>query len=851
MAEGGNLPIHALIEDEDEYDGPFEEWKFEGEEAGKLGHFCERNLMEIANNLSCQISRIPKDGLAKTLSIKCRKKLKKKVEKSIKAMNEVINSLDSKKFTFSRDNSRKLSDYLSSSERLKGPICYIPDIANNCVEIVGKSYEEVSKAEHQLKVYLGEIKTTGRRRLGRQISDSANSTVLSSSANFSKSFDDVVSSSSFGGDYKDTKSKNRVKGFAQTFSGAMFSRNNVSLPSDFHFEIKLKNKFVLKVNNTSIINLEVDVIVNAANNNMMHGGGVAKVISRAAGWRLDRESQDYVLNHGNVAVGENIITTAGNLTQYKAVIHAVGPIWHEYRNKTDCLDALSECVYNILETCRQNSYGTVAMPAISAGIYAVPKQLCADMYVEAAARFSKNLKQGECPRELHIVDIDTSILKFVEASAKKWEKEPQSVNPRVTLPKFLETNPHLAGSSSSNKVDDVRGHRVHSHGGGETRSNLDGDLLDERDRSRSQRHTGDTPKDKATSQNKHDLKNPLKKKGEEQFRWGGKAQVYDFGGKITVKIFKGDITKAKNMDAIVSCIDKYFINVSLVAMAIEKAGGPEYKKKFERMRIKYRTFANYGSILKCKGGTLGVHHVMHVVMNKILDVSYEEMKYYSGHICMVLNKADMWNYQKLVIPMFGTGLVQTRPEKMKACCVAMLKGIDDYLMESLGKGKVTEIHLVNNDEWVCKTLVDVYNEGVNTTCEYGKSYSEPGRGDLNKGTERGGMSMSQYNSVAYQHTRQDRKESHEFKEPYDRHLGRNQFENDARGRQSEGKHLENSSASVRCQRGASSNVYRADFSECESEDEPDYELYDTDETRKPNPPKSEPKPTGNLKIIEN
>jgi poly [ADP-ribose] polymerase 9 len=102
-----------------------------------------------------------------------------------------------------------------------------------------------------------------------------------------------------------------------------------SSTDDFRFETKLNGGMLLKVYKASITSLNVDAIVNAANDTMMHGGGVARVISQAAGYDLDRESRQYIERHGQLGVAKNIVTTAGRLP-YKAVIHAVGPMWHDY-----------------------------------------------------------------------------------------------------------------------------------------------------------------------------------------------------------------------------------------------------------------------------------------------------------------------------------------------------------------------------------------------------------------------------------------------------------------------------------------------------------------------------------------
>ncbi|XP_053388562.1 protein mono-ADP-ribosyltransferase PARP14-like [Mercenaria mercenaria] len=86
----------------------------------------------------------------------------------------------------------------------------------------------------------------------------------------------------------------------------------------------------IKVYSADILSsLPVDCIVNAANINLAHGGGVAKAIAKAGGKDLTQEGHDYLKSHGKLKVGEACYTKAGQLP-YKLVIHAVGPCWSDY-----------------------------------------------------------------------------------------------------------------------------------------------------------------------------------------------------------------------------------------------------------------------------------------------------------------------------------------------------------------------------------------------------------------------------------------------------------------------------------------------------------------------------------------
>ena len=79
----------------------------------------------------------------------------------------------------------------------------------------------------------------------------------------------------------------------------------------------------------------VDAIVNAANGHLAHGGGVAGIISRAAGPALQRSPIAWFAEHGPFPTGAAVVTTAGKLP-FKGVIHAVGPRQGEGDEEASC-----------------------------------------------------------------------------------------------------------------------------------------------------------------------------------------------------------------------------------------------------------------------------------------------------------------------------------------------------------------------------------------------------------------------------------------------------------------------------------------------------------------------------------
>lgn len=164
------------------------------------------------------------------------------------------------------------------------------------------------------------------------------------------------------------------------------------------FQAQISDSTAFEVVQGNLLEEPVDAIVNAANGHLAHGGGVAAVISRAAGPALQQDSDRIVRERGPLPTGSAVVTTAGRLP-FKGVIHAIGPQWGEGEEEAKLVRALGAAF-----TCaRERRWNSVSFPAVSSGIFAVPLDICARAYL-ASARDAALSKVRLCLRDQPVID---------------------------------------------------------------------------------------------------------------------------------------------------------------------------------------------------------------------------------------------------------------------------------------------------------------------------------------------------------------------------------------------------------------------------------------------------------------
>lgn len=120
-----------------------------------------------------------------------------------------------------------------------------------------------------------------------------------------------------------------------------------------------------------------EAIVNAANEWLQHGGGVAGAIRRQGGEVIQQESDAWVQEHGPVYPGSAAITGGGRLAA-GYVIHAVGPVWGSGNDE----QKLARAVYSALSLAESRQLKSIAIPGISSGIFGGPKAICARIIIQ-------------------------------------------------------------------------------------------------------------------------------------------------------------------------------------------------------------------------------------------------------------------------------------------------------------------------------------------------------------------------------------------------------------------------------------------------------------------------------------
>lgn len=165
----------------------------------------------------------------------------------------------------------------------------------------------------------------------------------------------------------------------------------------------------IRVIQGDITRLEVDAIVNAANNNLEGGGGVDGAIHRIAGPELLKECQTL----GGCPTGDAKMTKGYRLPA-RHVIHTVGPVWQDGNH--DEAELLAACYRNSLKLAEKNKFITVSFPAISCGVYGFPIDQAADIAIRETINF---LAQNSTMKRVVFVCFDDEVKRAMDTQLNR------------------------------------------------------------------------------------------------------------------------------------------------------------------------------------------------------------------------------------------------------------------------------------------------------------------------------------------------------------------------------------------------------------------------------------------------
>ncbi|NXY07931.1 PAR14 polymerase, partial [Pteruthius melanotis] len=197
-----------------------------------------------------------------------------------------------------------------------------------------------------------------------------------------------------------------------------------------------RGETVVALYEADLCNYPVDVVVNASNENLKHIGGLADALSRAAGPALQEECDELVRKHGNLQPGCAVITGAGKLP-CKNVIHAVGPRWNE-KESQKCVWLLKKTEKKCLQLAEIYNHRSIALPAISGGIFGFPLELCTHSIVLSIKETLEESSVNSTLKEVHLVALAQD---NIQAFSKAFRKVLSDSSPSSGSPHQASTAP--------------------------------------------------------------------------------------------------------------------------------------------------------------------------------------------------------------------------------------------------------------------------------------------------------------------------------------------------------------------------------------------------------------------------
>ncbi|XP_072243280.1 protein mono-ADP-ribosyltransferase PARP14-like [Leuresthes tenuis] len=386
---------------------------------------------------------------------------------------------------------------------------------------------------------------------------------------------------------------------------------------------------LISVSKVDICSFHVDAVVNAANEELQHIGGLALALLKAAGPQLQRASNDYTAKHGNLRPGDAIVTDAFNLP-CKHVVHAVGPRYSGNDKQTSIM-RLRTAVKESLSQAAVMNCSSIALPAISSGVFGFPVQLCSETIASAVREHCDSHPGAGSVTAIHLVDNNDDTVRVMAAAVSR---EFADLGPTVTLPQQAARK--SAGAHGGNQRGRGRGRSQSQSPGGRRFSDREGGGTGFRGNYHSNRggqsHGGPT---------RHG----------EQGGSGRQEQWTPDGLKIV--LCRGNI-QDQTTDVIVNTIaDNMNLSQGAVSKAILEAAGPLLQNAVQSEAGV--TLLRDGDVVITDGFRLGCRKVFHAVCPSWGGRAGQAEGELTSIITYCLEEAEKRMMASLSFPAIGTG----------------------------------------------------------------------------------------------------------------------------------------------------------------------------------------------------
>ena len=202
-------------------------------------------------------------------------------------------------------------------------------------------------------------------------------------------------------------SQNRQFDQAKKFLEDALGQSSAPGAGEDSMVVRFAQNRTLTLKRGDIVREKADVLVNAANSRLLHGGGVAGALNAASEGQLQNYCNKYMEKKRRgkeIPVGEVAVTHGGGKLRCSRVIHAVGPHSVDH-SSVQCEHLLQQVIRNTLKAGETNNGTSIVIPAISCGIFGVSKELVAQCIIDTILSFNYT-KPAPVLSDIRIVILD-------------------------------------------------------------------------------------------------------------------------------------------------------------------------------------------------------------------------------------------------------------------------------------------------------------------------------------------------------------------------------------------------------------------------------------------------------------